>query len=55
MISLISTVETSQIQNTSISTSSDPFYWKDELQKEGGGVTNLFAIWKSVRHVDMSP
>ena len=49
-------VETSQIQNTSIFTSSDPTYLKDQLQQGGGGGgTNLFAVWKSVRHVDMSP
>lgn len=30
-----------------------PIYLKDDLQKGGG--TNLFAVWKSVRHVDMSP
>ena len=53
IISLISMVETSQIQNTSIFTSSGPIYLKDELQRGGG--TNLFAVWKSVSHVDMSP
>ena len=30
-------VETSQIQNTSIFTSSDPTYLKDQLQQGGGG------------------
>ena len=53
IISLISIAETSQIQNTSIFTSSDPIYLKMNCREVGE--TNLFAIWKSVSHIDMSP